>query len=288
VTFAFAVVRALHFASLMTVFGACALLWQARGISLQGKTLNGLIYICALLAIATAVLSLGYVAQEMTGDPGSLWDLHAFGLVVSKSFYGAVFRIRIFLLLGLCLFCIRPGLHLPKALLAGAALALLGLTSHAAAAGDVSWFYARAGVDALHLVTAGFWVGGLAVLTSQVLAKSRDLARLVYLLRLFSRWGVVSVAVLIAAGTINAVAILGAPGMPWSSTYITWLAVKIVLAAVMVALALTNRFGVLPGLEKRDLEAEQTIPLTVVAELSCAFAILAIVGFLGTIAPMQM
>lgn len=285
---AFAAVRASHFASLMTVFGASALLWQARGIGIDGKALKVLLYSAALIAIVTAGLSLCFITQEMMGDSGSFWDVHALATVVTKSSYGAVFEKRLFLLLCLCFACVWPGFHLPKALIAGTALALLGLTSHAAAAGDVSYFYARAGVDALHLVTAGFWVGGLVVLVSEVFAKPRNLPRLVDLLRLFSRWGVVSVAVLVAAGTLNAVAILGVPGMPWSDTYITWLAVKIVLAAVMVALALTNRFGVLPGLAKGDLEAEQTIPLTVVAELSCAVAILLIVGFLGTISPMQM
>ena len=76
--------------------------------------------------------------------------------------------------------------------------------------------------------------------------------------------------------------------MNWSGTYVTWLAVKIVLAAVMVALALTNRFGVLPGLARGEAEAQDTIPLTVLAELGCAVLIVIIVGFLGLTAPMEM
>jgi putative copper resistance protein D len=98
----------------------------------------------------------------------------------------------------------------------------------------------------------------------------------------------VSVAVLLLAGTVNAVAILNVRGMPWTDTYVTWLAIKIVLAMVMVALALTNRFGVLPALARGEREAAETIPLTVLAELGAALAILLIVGFLGVTAPMQM
>ena len=56
----------------------------------------------------------------------------------------------------------------------------------------------------------------------------------------------------------------------------------------MVALALTNRFGVLPALAQGDREAADTIPLTVLAEFGAALAILLIVGFLGMTAPMQM
>ena len=110
---------------------------------------------------------------------------------------------------------------------------------------------------------------------------------LIALLKLFSRWGVVSVAVLVATGTLNAVFILDME-MSWNGPYVTWLAIKITLAAVMVALALSNKFSVLPGLEQGDREAADTIPLTVVAELSCAMAVLLIVGFLGVTAPMAM
>ncbi len=95
-------------------------------------------------------------------------------------------------------------------------------------------------------------------------------------------------AVLVAAGTASAIVILDVPGMRWSDTYVAWLAVKIVLAGLMVALALTNRFGVLPALARGEAEAQDTIPLTVLAELGAALLILLIVGFLGVTAPMQM
>jgi putative copper resistance protein D len=130
-------------------------------------------------------------------------------------------------------------------------------------------------------------VGGLVVLAPEVLAKPRDAARLIALLKLFSRWGVASVAVLIVSGMLNTVLILDIE-MNRNSSYVTWLAIKITLAATMVALALSNKFNVLPGLERGDREAALTIPLTVLAELAGAMAVLLIVGFLGAIAPMAM
>ncbi|MEI9995475.1 MAG: CopD family protein [Rhizomicrobium sp.] len=283
----FAAVRALHFASLMTAFGASALLLQARGIGVDGARFRRLLLVAAVIALLTALAWLCLVAGEMTGDPAAAIDGTTILLVVRQTFYGHVFLLRLVLLAGLCGFSLLKDAWLPRTLTAGAALALLGLTSHAAASGSPQYETLRAANDALHLIAAGFWLGGLVVLLPHV-TPPRDLPRAVALLRLFSRWGVVSVAILLAAGTVNGIAILGAPGMRWSATYATWLAIKIVLAMLMVALALTNRFAVLPGLVRGDADARETIPLTVVAELSCAVLIVAIVGFLGVIAPMEM
>ena len=185
---------------------------------------------------------------------------------------------------GLCALSLA-GSAVVRTVIAGVALALLAVTSHAAA----SAMRPQMGMltDALHLITAGFWVGGLVVLVPEVLAKPRDNARLIALLKLFSRWGVASVAVLIASGTLNAILILDME-MSWNRAYVTWLAIKITVAAVMVVLALSNKFNVLPGLERGDREAADTIPLTVLAELGGAMAVLLIVGFLGTTAPMAM
>ena len=277
----YALARALHFASVMGVFGASALLFQMPA---GGAAFRKALLWAAGIAPVCAFVCLCFAAGEMTGDPASVTSPHTVWLVVTTTFHGHVFVARFALLIGLALLCLRDGLYLAKAVVSGIALALVSLTSHAAASGDAYALHAT--VDALHLITAGFWVGGLVVLAHDTLVAPRDM--LIGRLRAFSRWGAPSVAMLLAAGTANSVFILGAPGMEWASGYVISLAAKIVLAAVMVALALTNRLGVLPGLERGDQEAAETIPLTVIAELSCAVAILVIVGFLGVISPMQM
>jgi putative copper export protein len=93
---------------------------------------------------------------------------------------------------------------------------------------------------------------------------------------------------LVVAGTTNAIAILDIRGMAWSVSYLSLLALKLVLAAVMIALALTNRFSLMPGLARGESEAAQTLPFTVIAELGCALAILLVVGILGLTSPMAM
>jgi putative copper resistance protein D len=284
VTAVFAAVRTLHFASLMTVFGASALLYQARAILVAAASLRRMLLLASLLALVTAILCLCFVAAEMSGE--ALFDPGILATVVVQTTYGHVFLARFALLAVLWLLCLGNR-DLPKVIIAGLALGLLGLVSHAAASGAPQYQYERAAVDAVHLLCAGFWVGGLVVLVPEV-QSPRDFPRLIALLRLFSRWGVVSVALLLAAGTANGVFILGVPGMPWNASYVVWLAIKIVLAAAMVALALTNRFAVLPGLVRGEREAGETIPLTVIAELSCAALIVLIVGFLGLTPPMAM
>ena len=255
-----ALIRALHLAGLMSVFGACALLLQLepgeaaprRWVLLWG----------AVLSVVT-VLAQVLVAPGLTTVPIA----------------------RAGVLTILALLCLRDGLILPKAILAGAALGLIAAESHAAKAGGASLLYA--GIDALHLLAAAYWVGGLTILAPAAIATPRDLPRLIRLLHGFARWAAPSVGVLLVAGAANGFIILGAPGVHWTSRYVILLALKIVLAAIMVALALTNRLGVLPGLERGDREAEETIPLTIIAELSCAVAILVIVGFLAVIPPLQ-
>lgn len=275
----FALTRALHFASLMTVFGASALLHQARGIMMPGAGLRRTLLAAPFVALATAVLLLVFTTAQMSDVPLTIDNITD---VVTKSTFGHVFLVRFVLLAGLCVLSLA-GSAAARTVIAGVALTLLAVTSHAAASRPQLGML----TDALHLLTAGFWVGGLVVLAPEVLAKPRDAARLIALLKLFSRWGVASVAVLIVSGTLNAVLILDME-MSWNGPYVTWLAIKITLAATMVVLALSNKFNVLPGLEHGDPEAAQTIPLTVLAELGGAVAVLLIVGFLGAIAPMAM
>jgi putative copper resistance protein D len=283
----FALVRAVHFATLMTIFGAsafAALARQRRGDAMLRRTLAW----ASVAALVTAILLLGFVTGQMTGVPEAALDITSVSIVAAQTFYGNIFLVRVALLIGLCLLCSADAAPWLKALVAGTALALLGLTSHAAAAGDPHYEYARAANDALHLLAAGFWIGGLVALIPATFAKPRDLPLLVVRLRLFSGWAMAAVAILVVAGTVNAIAILDVQGMRWSTTYLTWLAVKLVLAGLMVALALTNRFGLLPGLARGEQDAQDTVPLTLIAELSCAALILLAVGFLGLTAPMAM
>src|SRR5262249_6117751 len=154
--------------------GASALLHQGRGIGMPGTTLHRTLFAASLVALATAVLWLCITTVQMSGGL-ALDDLT---LVVMKTTFGNVFLIRLALLLLLCVLAVAANAAVGT-VTAGAALALLAVTSHAAAArpqmGTIT--------DAFHLLTGGFWVGGLVVLVPEVLAKPRDTVRLIALLK---------------------------------------------------------------------------------------------------------
>lgn len=290
-TFAFALTRSLHLLSVMTLFGAASFGWLLRArLTSETGLPRKLFALCAAIGIATALASLGFVAANMTDNPAAMLDLRILGDVVGKTLFGELALIRILLLLAVLLVAwFSPkGLLSAGCVLAGGALFLLGPTSHASAAVADQFKYVFAASDGVHLLAAGFWVGGLVALVPPLLAKPRDPARLLAQLRLFSRWATAAVALLVLAGIANAIAILDVRGMAWSPAYLTWLALKIVLAALMVALALTNRLSLMPGLARGESEAAQSLPLTVFAELGCAVAILMVVGILGLTSPMAM
>lgn len=287
----FAVTRALYFFSVMTLFGA-----SAHGLLVHFKLqrATGLprsfFALCAAVAFLTTLLTIGLVADQMTGTADAIFDPALWVAVARDTLYGelALLRAALFLVFLLCVW-LRPEWMLRAGvILGGAALILLGPTSHAsrAVAEQFTWLFVAN--DSLHLLAGGFWLGGLVALVPVTVAKPRDIPELVARLRLFSRYAAVAVGVLVLAGTLNGFAILGTNGMPWSQTYIDWLAIKLVLAAVMIALALTNRFGLMPALARGDKEARETLPWTLFAELSCAALILLAVGILGLTAPMRM
>ncbi|HEY0107256.1 MAG TPA: hypothetical protein VGB91_14340, partial [Rhizomicrobium sp.] len=100
-TAVFALVRALHFASLMGVFGASALLSRAAAIGFEGARLRRAMTVAALLAWASAVLSAGFTGGEMTDSAWGGFDPAVFANVATRTTYGEVFLVRFALLAAL-------------------------------------------------------------------------------------------------------------------------------------------------------------------------------------------
>ncbi|HEY2885131.1 MAG TPA: CopD family protein [Rhizomicrobium sp.] len=287
----FAITRALHFFSAMTLFGACAFALVLRSrLNCETGLPRSFFALCGAVALLTTLLTIGFVADQMTGTAAAIFDPAQWGGVAGNTLYGelALVRAALFMMFLLCVW-LRPEWTLRAGvILGGAALILLGPTSHASRSVASQYVLLLAANDSVHLLAGGFWLGGLVALLPATLAKPRDIPEWLTRLRLFSAWGMAAVGVLILAGSANAIAILDIQGMRWSETYLDWLAIKLVLAAVMIALALTNRFGLMPAIARGDKEAGETLPWTLFAELSCAGLILLAVGILGLTAPMQM
>ena len=283
----FAAVRAAHFLSLMAMFGAAAfaVLLERRGLPRPPEEgLRVFFPVAAATAFVTAILWLVLAAARMTGDPAQL-NWAAVELVAGATQFGRIAVCRILglgLLLVLTLFKARA--RGAVAGLAALLLASLSLTSHAAAASGALPLL-RAGNDAVHLLMAGFWVGGLVLLAGLTRRHYRQPQNLAAPFLLFSRWGTVAVALLILSGIVNAASILPLRSLSTGNRYADVLAVKIALALAMVALAVVNRLELVPSLKTGSEKIARQLDRSVLAEILLGMLVIAIVGYLGQMAP---
>jgi copper transport protein len=157
-------------------------------------------------------------------------------------------------------------------LLAAGALAAVTsfpLTGHAAAAGP-AWQLALAA----HAGAAAFWAGSLAALHFML---GKEAA--VPALRRFSRLGVLAVVVLVAAGVASATIHLRALGDVTGSPYGRLVIGKAVLLALLLVLAVLNRYRFLPLLEAGEGRASARLRWSIAGEL----ALVACVGVMTAI-----
>jgi putative copper resistance protein D len=285
---AFTIVRAAHFLALMILFGAefLAALFAARlGAAAAAPLSKRFILAASATALVTMLLWYALTAVQISGSWNNAVDPQIWSTLAAQTSFGPVFLVRLGLCALLVLASLLPRFRVLRVALSGAALGAIALTSHAAASGE-SFFLARAGNDAVHLLAAGFWLGSLALLVPFAMANRKAPRAMMPALRLFSLAGTIAVALIIVAGTINAIMILHAGPSHWARGYMLLLAVKLVLAGLMVALALANRFGLLADLAKDKPEASDTLISSVVTEFATGTLIVAIVGLLGIMAPL--
>lgn len=110
------------------------------------------------------------------------------------------------------------------------------------------------GSEAMHLLAAGAWIGGLPPLLFSLSRVTQAQDRTIPLLRRFSFVGRRAVAVILVGG-VSTLAVLmaawkvSADGLLLSD-YGVVLIVKLALLAVMLGIAGLNRFVLMPGVEK--------------------------------------
>jgi putative copper resistance protein D len=138
--------------------------------------------------------------------------------------------------------------------------------------------------DAVHLLAAGWWIGGLLALA----LSARMLGpRAASVLGRFSRVGYVAVAALVLSGLFKS-AILVAPLGRLTTTAYGWtLLLKLAVFAGMGALALSNRFWIAPRLAQGGAPNVWLgrLKTQVLIEFALGVVLLAVVGALGAMAP---
>jgi copper resistance protein D len=279
-----AAVRAIHLFSLMALWGGsayCALL--GRSIAIAVPRFKAGVLAAASMALLTGVAWLFLVAGQISGDWREAGSPTAILAVVQGTLFGQVWTAR---LIGMVFLWLMAWLDARMVLVPLAALVLgsLGLTSHAAAASG-GYAAMRALNDGVHLLTAGFWIGGLLVLLELGCLHRREPGALAGPFRVFSRWGLYAVAILLITGTANAASIMGLSGLSPENAYADLLGVKIALALAMIAFAAVNRSQLLPALENGEGGVLARLRHNVTAELVLAVLVVAIVGYLGMISP---
>lgn len=221
-------------------------------------------------AVATALVWLAAATWQMAGE----LNQQALAATLTTTLFGQMFVARMLALLGLA-FCLHRGRRFALAL-AVIALTLPAATSHAAASGPQGFAILGILLDAAHLLTAGFWIGGLAVL---ILLFRRNEPNILLALSLFSEIAMIAVLLLVMTGLINGASILlGDRGAP-SLAYVAILGAKLGLVAAMLSLAIRNRFRLMPaGQDKR-------IARNAAWELGLGAIVVLLAGVLGQLQP---
>ena len=245
--------RFLDFTLLLACVGGTAALVFA--LTFASETVRRrLLAIVAVLAAALAVVSLvelglqGAAAAGTGLGQGYQWDVIS---SVTGTRFGTYALIRAGLAAALCVVALiaraqggRPSSPtlVVAVLLAAGLVVTPGLSGHASVSGAVSMV-----ADAAHVQAAGIWTGGLAfVVLGLVLTRGGKRWELAATsVPRFSTMAVVSVAVLLAAGTLNGYLQVRAWRGLWETEYGILLLVKIGLVLPLLALgAYNNRYAV--------------------------------------------
>lgn len=138
----------------------------------------------------------------------------------------------------------------------------------------------------LHLISSALWAGGLPPLLYLMVEGRNPAVRkdAIATMMRFSRYGHVWVMLNIVTGAFSALLLLGWP--PPVSLYSGLLLVKAALVLVMIALALFNRYWLVPQLGRENGESVLRKLVTYVwIEIGLASLVLLLVSYFATLSP---
>jgi putative copper resistance protein D len=299
-------IRTLHIASTLMVGGIlsfCCLVADpadaaklARAESFR-RPLTRLLWLCLVLALFSGIAWLVVLSADIAGEtPAQALSEDVPWVVLTETRFGHAWIAR-FAIAGLI--AAEIALYDPKTLwtsrwlrvgamlLAAGFLGLLASSGHAGAAGgffgDLHWI-----ADALHLVAAGAWLGGLVplALLLALAGRAADGVSMQIAIRAtprFSALGIACVATILATGIINTFVLVGSWPALVETDYGRLLLIKIAVFFAMVAIAAVNLFC----LRHRMHEARtlRQLKWNALAEAGLGLAVIAIVGALGIMTP---
>jgi putative copper resistance protein D len=300
------VARLLHFAAVTNLAGVSIFPLYAHADAEPMVLLRWrqrVLLAAAIAALFSGVVWFVFAVANMSGTLADVADREALWTVLNETTFGRVWTARMLLaVIVLGVVSIRfastagpqPDWIMP--FLTGALLASLAGVGHSQIGEGVPGVI-HVTSDAAHLLAAGAWLGGLLPL-GFILAhygRETDTARatdLDEILLRFSGMGYVAVATLIGSGLVNGWFLIGNVSGLFATPYGQLLLVKVVLFAGMLALAVSNRFWIVPSLTKartddRNGSTAWTARLRhhVLGEQFLGLMVLLIVSVLGTMRP---
>lgn len=211
----------------------------------------------ALVAALAYVAAIGVGGAEMQlGGAGALFDAAAWSRGLASTLLpSAVIGVPAMLLLWWSLGRSRAT-PVSGALLvgAGAAIASFLVTGHAATAAPV-WLMAT--MVGVHLLATAFWMGALFPL--QRAAAALGAVEAGTLMNRFSRFGVVAVAATLLSGVVISWVQLDGPANLLGNDYGESLIRKLVIVAIVIGVALYNKFRLTPALERAEAGSTERI-----------------------------
>lgn len=281
---ALVVVRVLHFAACLVSFGVCAVCVLLRRSVAERRigAARTILLASAALALASAILWILCTAGSMAGAWGSSIEPAILKTVLLDTSFGRVWIWRAAIAVVLLLLAVRasPAARWESFIAAGALLASIALTGHAVMQEGFAGVVHRT-ADALHLLAAGYWAGGLVGLL--IVLRQGAGSETVEILNRFSVVGVVAVVFIAASGIANALFIVQDWRDLLASLYGRILLAKVSLFGAMVLLACINRFVLMP--ELGHTSAQGLLRVTIVGEIVLAGLVVLAASVLGTISP---
>lgn len=279
--------RFVHFASLMQVLG-CTLfsVWFAPG-SLQRLLAQRFLFWqrgCLWLAAVSAAAMFA-VQGGVMGDGWSDVVRPDIWLVAAGTQTGAVLVWQVVAAcLALVVVLMQPLQQRKILLLVILQFVLAAGIGHAAMREGAMGVVQR-GTHAVHLLCAAMWLGGLLpVLFCMKLARGPWRASAIAAMMRFSWYGHFAVAGVILTGAINTLLIQGL-ARPWQSLWGQGLLLKCALVALMVVIAVMNRYVLVPRLTLQSNTARQRFIALIWAEVGLGALVLSAVSLFATWEP---
>jgi putative copper resistance protein D len=285
---ALAACRFAHFLAVMMAFGTALYLSVFTPETLRAVFAGPFrlfVRAAAAVALVTAIMWVALEGAGMSGDWADAWDPDTLEAVLFDTAFGRVWQAHIALCLALVIASGLDGRWVAITAAAALSVASLGLTGHASMQTGAIGVAHRAN-DALHLLCGGAWLGGLIpfVLCLRMSGRPGSRGDAIAAMLRYSRCGHAFVPLAVLSGMANVALTTGALPFPISSPYRALLAIKIAVVATMIAVALFNRYVLVPRLAARP-GAAIALRAASVAEVALGAVAVAFVAVFGLLDP---